>query len=1012
MLDMLSCRQVNATIPILTPQQKHASPSKKQDPADSKSPLGFNEKIKSGSLTPSMAGFGSMFRKASNFLGFSNTDTLKPPPLDGEIVYSKNNVCVHPPAPLSLDAEHHPGYLTIRSQNDSLTGPTLILTWIPNTTLKRNPRSIENSPNRSAICSPKSSPRRTPKQDYARSDNLTTPSPSVSPRNSLASIGSEQSLWIEQRQRSRRDDSSFCSEISIGSREEISDYDSYREKFGPSNKSQTDSGLGTDWDHASGQSAPNNEKVSSNIRIRSYKVGINVNDLTKENKNIDSADSYSKSSKYDSSSESEGITPEEQLAAMLKKNKVYRKSRECLGSNHSLSIEMEGDNLVVVKEDSKLNLNIPESNKKSDIESSPSTDFDQTSISSDSSDPSPTGEHYRLMVGELRRKCAELNDRLNESMTNGNNDLIQSEDVPSETPSLNSFSLENRCSDVAVDPPVTAPQSIDQLNTSDNNIQDLSISTPDIEVTRFRLSSSSTSTSGPDSHPPTPYLSPDHSLPSSPRQQQDSLSGSSSCSLAHNLSFPENSVTYVSKRKERRSPKEQICGVFSVDLAQMRSLRLFYNDRECTRGQVVIASRESQYKILHFHHSGLDKLASIFEDWNLFANTRERRKDESPYRQFLIVQPTLMDSQCHPEEGVYGLVTEEIWQQHMNIDGQIEDDFQLRKAIFFGGVEANLRHEAWPFLLHYYPFDSAFVDREHIRNDKFIQYQDIRKLRETMSEEEHRDFWRNIQCTVEKDVVRTDRSHPYFKGENNPNIEVLKNILLNYAIANPRMGYTQGMSDLLAPVLAEIQHEVDAYWCFVGLMQRTIFVSSPKDCDMDRQLNYLRELLHLMQPSFYGHLQKLGADAMELLFCHRWILLCFKREFPEIDALRIWEACWAHYQTDYFHLFICVAIVSIYGEDVVEQCLPEDEILLHFSSLAMHMNGDLVLRRARGLLHQFRKIPKIPCTLHGLCSLCGTGMWDSGHVPIVECIGNHSDDEESCPYNSAPSTPICSLEYN
>lgn len=50
------------------------------------------------------------------------------------------------------------------------------------------------------------------------------------------------------------------------------------------------------------------------------------------------------------------------------------------------------------------------------------------------------------------------------------------------------------------------------------------------------------------------------------------------------------------------------------------------------------------------------------------------------------------------------------------------------------------------------------------------------------------------------------------------------------------MGYTQGMSDLLAPVLAEIQHEADAYWCFVGLMQRTIFVSSPKDSDMDKQL--------------------------------------------------------------------------------------------------------------------------------------------------------------------------------
>lgn len=50
------------------------------------------------------------------------------------------------------------------------------------------------------------------------------------------------------------------------------------------------------------------------------------------------------------------------------------------------------------------------------------------------------------------------------------------------------------------------------------------------------------------------------------------------------------------------------------------------------------------------------------------------------------------------------------------------------------------------------------------------------------------------------------------------------------------MGYTQGMSDLLAPVLAEIQNEADAYWCFTGLMQGTIFVSSPRDSDMDKQL--------------------------------------------------------------------------------------------------------------------------------------------------------------------------------
>ncbi len=86
----------------------------------------------------------------------------------------------------------------------------------------------------------------------------------------------------------------------------------------------------------------------------------------------------------------------------------------------------------------------------------------------------------------------------------------------------------------------------------------------------------------------------------------------------YNYTFPENSVLYSSpggSKLSRPSPKEQLCGVFSVDLSEMRSLRLFFSNSSFTSGQLVIASRESQYKILHFHHGGLDKLAEVFEEW-------------------------------------------------------------------------------------------------------------------------------------------------------------------------------------------------------------------------------------------------------------------------------------------------------------------------------------------------------------------------------------------------------------
>jgi len=46
-----------------------------------------------------------------------------------------------------------------------------------------------------------------------------------------------------------------------------------------------------------------------------------------------------------------------------------------------------------------------------------------------------------------------------------------------------------------------------------------------------------------------------------------------------------------------------------------------------------------------------------------------------------------------------------------------------------------------------------------------------------MPEEEKAAFWKSVQCTVEKDVVRTDRCHPYFSGDGNPNIDILKYML-------------------------------------------------------------------------------------------------------------------------------------------------------------------------------------------------------------------------------------------
>ncbi|NXF87736.1 TBC16 protein, partial [Eubucco bourcierii] len=426
---------------------------------------------------------------------------------------------------------------------------------------------------------------------------------------------------------------------------------------------------------------------------------------------------------------------------------------------------------------------------------------------------------------------------------------------------------------------------------------------------------------------------------------------SSASSLDTSAQFQENNGQTQGTRWDEQQKVfalEQVCGVFRVDLGQMRSLRLFFSDEACTCGQLVVASRESQYKIFHFHHGGLDKLSEVFQQWKYCTETHlkdQQLSDEKTCMQFSIRRPKLPSSETHPEENTYKRLDVSAWLHHLNESGQVEEEYKLQKAIFFGGIDVSIRGEVWPFLLHYYSYESTSEEREALRLQKRKEYFEIQEKRLSMTPDEQKDFWRNVQFTVDKDVVRTDRSNQFFRGEGNPNVETMRRILLNYAVFNPTIGYSQGMSDLVAPLLAEVLDESDTFWCFVGLMQNTIFISSPRDEDMEKQLMYLRELLRLMHPRFYQHLSSLGEDGLQMLFCHRWILLCFKREFPDAEALRMWEACWAHYQTDYFHLFICVAIVVIYGDDVIEQQLATDQMLLHFGNLAMHMNGELVLRK-------------------------------------------------------------------
>lgn len=102
-------------------------------------------------------------------------------------------------------------------------------------------------------------------------------------------------------------------------------------------------------------------------------------------------------------------------------------------------------------------------------------------------------------------------------------------------------------------------------------------------------------------------------------------------------------------------------------------------------------------------------------------------------------------------------------------------------------MDPSLRKEVWPFLLRVYPWESTFEQRETRRNDLFLEYQQIKKRRYEILLESNRkcrikkynssnvkETFVAIESMIVKDVVRTDRKNPFYAGDDNPNVEIMK----------------------------------------------------------------------------------------------------------------------------------------------------------------------------------------------------------------------------------------------
>ncbi|XP_023258762.1 TBC1 domain family member 15-like, partial [Seriola lalandi dorsalis] len=105
-----------------------------------------------------------------------------------------------------------------------------------------------------------------------------------------------------------------------------------------------------------------------------------------------------------------------------------------------------------------------------------------------------------------------------------------------------------------------------------------------------------------------------------------------------------------------------------------------------------------------------------------------------------------------------------------------------------------------------------------------------------------------------KDVNRTDRTNRFYEGIDNPGLVLLHDILMTYCMYDFDLGYVQGMSDLLSPILYVMENEVDAFWCFVSFMDQMHQNFEEQMQGMKTQLIQLSTLLRLLDLAFWNYL--------------------------------------------------------------------------------------------------------------------------------------------------------------
>ncbi|KAI3501503.1 hypothetical protein L1887_29374 [Cichorium endivia] len=196
----------------------------------------------------------------------------------------------------------------------------------------------------------------------------------------------------------------------------------------------------------------------------------------------------------------------------------------------------------------------------------------------------------------------------------------------------------------------------------------------------------------------------------------------------------------------------------------------------------------------------------------------------------------------------------------------------------------------------------------------------------------------------------------------------LVSILEAYALYDSEIGYCQGMSDLLSPIISVVEDDSEAFWCFVGFMKKARHNFRLDEVGIRRQLDIVSKIIKGKDSHLYRHLEELQAE--DCFFVYRMVVVLFRRELNFEQTLCLWEVMWADQTairagitkaawgrvrlrappTEDLLLYAIAACVLQKRKQIIEKYSSMDEILRECNSMAGHLDVWKLLDDAHDLV--------------------------------------------------------------